>query len=323
MGLLGSLFGGETKTTSKSDPWAPQGDALKSIYGKAGSLYDSKAGTPWYGGDLYANMDPATRSAITGTLGYTGGTGAEAGNAMIGAGQSMIDPSRFNGAMGSFGQMAGSDPTQANIRSAQAYANNPAINGMIDAASRDVTRNLGENTLPGIDRAASGSGNINSSRAGVASGIAQRGAQDQIGDISANIRGDAYNRGLAMAEGARTTNMGATGQLAGMYGDQIGQGGNFITAGNGMMMDNFGRTIDASRLFQEDQQGQMDADFQRWSGNDTRDQDLLSKYHSIVGSGNWGGTQENTQSSSGNIFGQLMGGASILGGLGVFGGAKK
>ena len=33
------LLGGSTTTTTKSDPWAPQGDALKSIFNSAGALY--------------------------------------------------------------------------------------------------------------------------------------------------------------------------------------------------------------------------------------------------------------------------------------------
>jgi hypothetical protein len=78
------------------------------------------------------------------------------------------------------------------------------MSGMIDAASRDVTRNLYENQIPGLNQAATDSGNMNSSRAGVAQGIMSRGAADQIGDIASNMRGQAYSQGLGLAENART-----------------------------------------------------------------------------------------------------------------------
>lgn len=320
---MGKLFGGEKKSTTDSKPWEPQGNALKDIFNKAGSIYSSQEGTPWYEGDLYAEMDPETANAIKGMLAYTQGQGQAAANTALNAGSSLVNPEAYTGAIGRYSDAAGADPTQANINAATAYANNPAINGMIDAASRDVTRNLYEGQIPGIDRAASGSGNINSSRAGVAQGIAMRGAQDMIGDISANIRGDAYNRGLALAEGARSTNLNAMGNAAGLYGSSVNTGLDALAGGNAMSIGNAGAAIDASSLFQKDAQGQLDADFMRWQGNDTRQSDLLNRYYGIVGANNWGGTQTTTEKNSGNIFGKLLGGVSTLGGLGVFGGGGK
>src|SRR3546814_984432 len=53
-----------------------------------------------------------------------------------------------------FTSLAGENATTANIKAASAYADNPYTQGMIDANSRDVVRNLNEETLPGIDRQA-------------------------------------------------------------------------------------------------------------------------------------------------------------------------
>lgn len=312
------LLGGTKTTTTTSTPWEPQGTALKDIFNKAGALYENKAGTPFYEGDLYANMDPQTAEAIKGMLSYVQSKGAANADMVTQAGQQLVNPNAFNGAISAYSDASRIDPTQANIKSATAYANNPAVDGMIDAASRDVRRNLYEGALPGIDRAASGSGNINSTRAGVAQGIAMRGAQDQIGDISANIRGAAYDRGLGLAEQARSTNLGAMGNAAGLYGQATGQGLDAITKGNSLAIGNMGTAIDASQLFQKDAQGQIDADFARWQGNDTRDMDLLSKYYSIIGSNNWGGTQTTKEKSSGSILGSILGVASTAAGLGAF-----
>src|SRR3546814_17606188 len=95
---------------------------------------------------------------------------------------------------------------------------------MIDANSRDVVRNLNEETLPGIDRQATATGGINSSRAGVAAAIARRGAEDRVADISASIRGEAKNRGLSLAQGDRAATLGALSTAQGPYGDSTGTG---------------------------------------------------------------------------------------------------
>lgn len=305
------LFGGSTKTTTKSEPWKPQGDALRSIFNSVGALYNQQAGTPAYEGDLYANMDPATAAAIQNIVNYNNSKGQQTTDQISKTGSSLAGSDLYQSALSDFNKSASGDPTLDNIAQAKAYASNPAIDGMIDAASRDVSRNLYENELPGIDRAASGTGNINSSRAGVAAGIAARGAQDQIGDISAAIRGNAYDRGLSLAEQARVTNLSAMGSSAGLYGQSVGQGLDALNLSNNMTLGNNSAAIDASRLNQQDEQGQLDADYQAWQNQDNRQWDLLNKYYSILGSNNWGGTSTQKTKSSGSILGSALGAASV------------
>ena len=61
------------------------------------------------------------------------------------------------------------------------------MNPLVNAAMRDDRRNLQENTLTGIDMAASGSGNTNSSRAGVATAVAERAYDDRRADVSSQV----------------------------------------------------------------------------------------------------------------------------------------
>lgn len=109
------------------------------------------------------------------------------------------------------------DLTGKNIEAAGRYAANPYMDGMVDAATRDAKRAYNETTMPGIDAAAAANGNFNSTRAGVASGIAQRGLQDQVGDISAQMRGNAWTTGLAQSgqdNAQQLSAMQSAGQLA-------------------------------------------------------------------------------------------------------------
>jgi hypothetical protein len=305
---MGDLFSpSQQKSTSTSTPWGPQGDALKGAFGDAKSIYDSQKGTPWYQGDLYAGMDGLTSQGINANAGFATGAGAGAANSMLGAGGNMLGlgGQAYQGLFNA----ANSDPTKANIAAAGQYADNPYMNGMIDAASRDVTRNLGENQLTGLNMAASGSGNMNSSRAGVAEGIMRRGAADQIGDISSQMRGSAYQSGLGMAENARTANMNALNAATGAFGQGLGAMGQGVSTAYG----NNDALIRGGQLNQQDQQGQLNADFQRWQGTDNRQNDLLSRYMGIIGSNNWGGTQTGTTPGP-SLFQNLLGaGTSIAG----------
>src|SRR3546814_5742871 len=80
--------------------------------------------------------------------------------------------------------------------------------------------------------------------AGVAAGSARRGAEDRVADISASIRGDAYNRGLSLAQGDQAATMGALSTAAGQYDDLTGQGISAMGIGNDMAMGAYEKMTD-------------------------------------------------------------------------------
>jgi hypothetical protein len=61
---------------------------------------------------------------------------------------------------------------------------------------RDDRRNLQENTLTGIDLAASGTNNMNSSRAGVATALANRAYDDRRADVALDVQDRLIDRSL-------------------------------------------------------------------------------------------------------------------------------
>ena len=81
------------------------------------------------------------------------------------------------------------------LGTAMDYANENS-GAMVDAAMRDDRRNLQENTLTGIDLAASGSGNMNSSRAGVAEAVANRAYDDRRADVALDVQDRLIDRSL-------------------------------------------------------------------------------------------------------------------------------
>ena len=81
------------------------------------------------------------------------------------------------------------------LGTAMNYANQNS-GAMVDAAMRDDRRNLQENTLTGIDLAASNSGNMNSSRAGVADAVANRAFDDRRADVALDVQDRLIDRSL-------------------------------------------------------------------------------------------------------------------------------
>ncbi len=182
------------------------------VEGVAGinSMLGGALGTAYGAGGMQAgvgaNMMASGANATQGTgmaLNYAGGAmggNAQGGiNTAMGAGQGMANMAGMTGAANNRG---------FNAANAGQYMNNSLLNNQIDAASRDVVRNLQENELTSIASQAAGTGNSGSSRAGVMAGIAARGAGDRIGDIATNMRGQAYNTGLGIEANRASQNAG-------------------------------------------------------------------------------------------------------------------
>jgi len=215
----------------------------------------------------------------------------------------------FMNQAGNFGQNYADLYNQASqdmLSNATAYATDPNnYQGLVDAATRDARRNLEENTLRGIDINASGSGNANSSRAGVADAIAARGFADREADITSNIQSDLMNRSLQEQQN-RLANMTTANQnLAGLYGMGYDQAANSA-----------GLLADAGQAFQTDEQNRMNDDRARFERNRDFELDQLSKYNAgILNRAPTSGSQYSPNmvnptmaTLSGGMFGAGMGG---------------
>lgn len=270
------------------------------------------------------------------------------GTALGGMGQLGSAIGAANGALG----MASGDPTQANISAAGQYADNPYLQGQIDAASNDAVQALGRN-LVGLNNQASAGGNLNSSRTGAAEAVATQETADRIARTSADMRSAAYQNGLGLAEQARGTNLQGTlsagNQFSGMVGQGLQAGGNSMgfgedqrqfdtqarvngneqllrsgslgldaaQLGNTMGLGNQNANLTAGGVLQADAQGQMDANFQQWQGQDARANDLLQRYMQTIGGQSWGNQSTSTQPYTGQ--GAVLSG--VQGAIGAASGA--
>jgi len=206
--------------------------------GAEGALNDAlKTGT--YTGSTYAGMDPMAREGFNYMANFgRGAMGNASGFMNQGQGFGSNYQNIYNRAAG---------PTLDN---AVNYAtSSPQANSLIDAAMRDSTRRLNEQTLPGISQAASATNNTNSSRAGIAEGIAQRAYDDRRADVASNVFDRLSNQYIRSNTQDINNMMSANAGLKNTYGIGFGMGptiGNMLTGAGG--------------AFQTDAQGQLDAD---------------------------------------------------------------
>lgn len=321
IGGIGGAMGGKDKTTTQtgtSAPWDPQQQYLKYGFGQAQNAYDAANGLGTFQGQRVAGLNPFQTQGynLAGNFGLGQGYNfglnqAQTGNDLLGGLSSYQ-----NNASNLFNQYQNGDPTAYALNTANQYANSPYMDGLVDAAGRDVTRQLNEQALPSVMRSAVGSGNTNSTRAGVQSAILQRGAEDRLGDISSTLRGNAFNTGLSAGLNQYNTNLSnllsANNQLynAGQAGSSLLNNGlkNVYTGAN--------NAASAGQGFQAQDQNVLDANKQAFSEQQNNQLDLLAKYMQLVG-GNYGSQSTSTSTTPGSPGGLqgALGGA--LGGFGM------
>lgn len=320
-GLAGSQEQGGGTQTQTSEPWGPQQPYLTYGFGQAKDLYQQAAKNPVYQGNRVADLNPYSSNIANLVGNYAPTSFGLAQNALGQSSQVAGTGAGFAGnAADLYSRYSGIDPTQSILNNAAQYANSPYAQGMIDAAGRDVTRNLYENQLPTLAKAAAGSGNTNSTRAGVESAIAQRGAADRLADISSSIRGTLFNTGLQQSQNQFNQNLqnslAANSQLANAFG----AGNNAMVQGQQMMGNAFDQGSAAGQLFQNQEQAKLNAEMQKFNEGRDVPLDLLGKYMSMI-QGNYGGTTTTQLPSYGGGFGGGFGGA-MMGALGgALGGA--
>ena len=282
--MWGAIIGGAMSLMGANKQAAAQDRAIEA----------QMAGFNQYKPYVDANLAGAS-SALDGVLStgvYTGPTLADTndfqtttaeamgniGGGMIGAGNAMMGQTNQFGANANnlYSQFQGlsEEAKRDRLATAMDYAANNG-SSLVDAAMRDDRRNLQENTLTGINLNASGTGNMNSSRAGVADAIAQRAYDDRRADVAAGIQDRLIDRSLTQ-QAQQFADQGAALRSAGSSNDAIMNAYNtgLNTLGEGA---NFGmRAGDTLRGYEQERLNDERARFE-----DARDFELNNriKYH--------------------------------------------
>ena len=271
------IGGGMSYLSSKQDRknQAAQNDALmagfnqykpyvdNNLKGSEGAL-NNVLGTGAYQGQTYAGPN-AFQTGTANTMGTYGQNMMNSGNAMMG--NSAGFGNNANNMYGQYQGMVNNAQQQDRLGNAINYANQNT-GSLLDTAMRDDRRSLQENTLTGIDMAASGSGNTNSSRAGIATAVANRGYDDRRADMASNIQNSLIDRSLntqnqafADQQNALSGAMGANAGISNAYGvglNTMGQGSNFgMNAGNSLQGYDQAQLNDMRQRFEDQRDFEM------------------------------------------------------------------
>ncbi|MBX9654477.1 hypothetical protein K2Y11_12755 [bacterium] len=315
---MGSTTKTETKQTN--DPWAPAQPYILQGLGEAQSVYEQQkaANTPGYQGDFIAQPTAQQTAGANSLMSFAGGSGAASANAALNSGTALtgLGGAATSSAISGLNAFANRDATGQNIAAASQYANNPYMDSMVGAATRDATRNFNEVITPGINANAAATGNLNSTRTGVAAGIAQRGLQDTIADTSAQLRGQAYQQGISQA----STDAQAQAQAyanAGQLGSAMTNSGIGATnAGSNSAMNNASIFNIGNALAGANNQAPLDNALAKQDYANTQPWTNLNNYFAVSsGGGSLGGTSTgtSTQKTNPGALGILGGGLGILG----------
>ena len=319
--LLGGISGSQSKgggtTTQTSKPWEVQQPYLEYGFEQGKNAVGNALENPVYQGQRVAGMNP-----------YTAGIANQAGNyanqnfgALGGLNETSMGllntGAQFAGNASNLYNQYSGDPTQQILANANLYANNPYVDGIIDAGARDVTRNLYENQLPTLARAAAGSGNTNSTRAGAETAIAMRGTGDRLADMSNTIRGQFFGKGLDMSQNQYNQNLANSLNINNQLNNAFISGFRGLTDTQNLASGLTNMGTAAGGLMQNQDQRQLDAQMTKFAEERGVPLDLIKQYMGIVG-GNYGQTATSTAPSTGGGFmGALQG--AIGGGLGAYG----
>lgn len=265
--VVSSIFGSGSSGSSSSsgDPIRQQAFAmsaplLQSTISGGQTALSNILANPAFTGQRVAGLNPFQVSSAN-NLGNFSNAMSSVPYTLNAAGMQNLDAGSTFGANAQdiFNRFNGIDPTQSILDNANLYANNPYISGLIDASSRDVVRNLSEDVLPTLNRQFAGTGNTNSTRAGVQSAIAERGAADRLADMSSQIRSQFFGRGLDMAQNQFNQNLRNSLAANEQILNAANLGRNLIGAGQDFATNNFNQGQLAGSMFQQQNQNELDA----------------------------------------------------------------
>lgn len=313
---MGSLFGSSKSantSTSNSSPWEPAQGALKNILSQAEKLYNEKGGinAEWVDKEI-ANLTPEMQATVKDLLASDEMKGVAANIA-----QSAQQGSAGIGtATGALSGMAGGNTSitsdQIN-KMAQDLYQSDMVKQQKAQLSEDVNKGL-SGQIRDLNQQAVASGNMGSSRAGVAEGVATTGAAKAIAQGGAAIenaaRDSAYSQALGTLQGNQQTQLSSATSL-GNIGVQSGylQG----TAG-GLYNQALENQLKAAGITQDQAQNILDNQYFNTTGANNAGWANLGNYLTTGTSiGGLGASQTNVGGSGNSGWQNALG----LGSLGV------
>lgn len=311
-------------TTTSNSPWGGQEPYLHNVFREAEDL----AGTPrsFYGGPTVAGYNPVAELGMGMSMQHAlGGSPYEY---ML---QNMLTQNMGQGQfnLGGAGQaaqslMGGAGAGQSALQSLAGGGPNPHLDRMYGAASDAMSRQYQNTVMPGINATFGAGGRTGSAAHTNALGQAQQGLGNQLGNLSANMYGGAYDadqsRRLSAGQSLQSGALGGGGLLGDLYGrvnsSQLGAAQLAPSAYN-METGRLDRLGAIGQGITDQSQSMIDADRERFEYYRDTPYDNLSWLGNMVGGRDYGGVQRQytPRNAAGEYLGYGLAGAGILSSL--------
>lgn len=271
---------------------------IKENIGNVKGFYNDMLAKGPYQGDFYAGPNQMQTDAINSMY--------NVGNANVNFGTNLMNDA--SGFVGNASDLYSQYSNLANRPDMMAQADQYAQDNMspiVQAMMRDQKRTLTEQTLPGINKAASGSGNVNSSRAGVADAIATRDYQDRLADVSTDVYNSLRDSRLSQGNTEFNQTLNALSGAGGVNNTL----GNAFTTGANMATTGAGTALNAGNAMNTLDQGQLDADRAQYDYLNNYNYNLGKDYQGfLTGNNITGNYQMNAVSPGAATIGGAMSG---------------
>lgn len=310
----------KTESKTENNPWAPAQDQLKDILSEAQKEYEKTGGLDgnWIDKN-YPDLTDDMKSALQ-NMANSGNLSNVANqiNQITSSGAQNVG-SASNALQGM--ASGGITGQQVNDLASQFY-DSDTVKSQTAQLGKDINQAY-EGQVNALNQQATASGNMGSSRAGVAQGVMSGKANEALArgtaDIQNTARTNAYNQAIGTLQGNQQTNLNAANSLGqlGMNQGSLAQGTSGIY--QQMLENQFG----AANIGQTQEQNKALNDYFNQYGQSQAGWQNLGNYLNMVGSiGGMGGTSNSTGKTTasgggGGMFGNILGAAST--GAGVIG----
>jgi hypothetical protein len=325
--------GGSQTTVQKSEPWSGQQPYLKDIYSQAAGLYGNAAGYTPYPGQRVAGMTPMQNQGIDAAYGNIvgGNTSAQNAEAMLtktlqgGYGQSNPYLQAATGGK----SMAGNTQSLMDKTIGGGFVgSNPYLDDVFKTSAQAVTDQFNQQILPGLKTQGIQGGMYNSSRQGIAEGLAAGEAQKGLLNLAAQIYAPAYEnersrqmQAAQMQTAAGESDLNRMLQGAGLYqtGYENERQRQMTAAGLSPTLSNWGanQLINLGAYDQNQLQNELNAQQNYWNEYQMAPLQRLGNYsQQVMAGGSPGGTSTfSTSGGGGSSLTGLLGGAAMGAGI--------
>lgn len=311
-----------TKTESKTEnnPWAPAQGQLKDILSEAQEQYEKTGGLDGNWIDKqFPDLTPEMKASLS-NLASSGQLNQVADNINKITSGAAGNVNQAGSALGGM-TSGGITGQQINDLASQLY-DSDTVKSQVGNLTEDAMKNY-DRQVNQLNQQAGATGNMGSSRAGVAQGVMAGETNKAIArgtaDIENAARTSAYQQAMGTLQGNQQTNLSAAGALG-----QLGMNQGQLQAGNaGIYQNILQNQATAANTTQTQAQGKAENDWFNQMGGANAGWDNLSKYLQMVGSvGGMGGTSNSTGKNTasgggGGLMGTVMGLGSV--GAGIIG----